>query len=101
MGSILVIALMFLLLIAQMWMYKRLGKYLAEAYPNEWQSLTDNSLGTPASSVSNANVRKSLETGYFSTLQDKQIVQFKRFKKVNVAISLAIATVALILAIKQ
>ena len=100
MGIILVIALMFVLLIAQVWMFKRLGKYLAKTYPDEWHSLAENSLGTPVSSVSNANLSKSLETGYFSTLQDKQIVQFKRFKKVNVALGLAITAVAVMLAMK-
>lgn len=76
----------FLLLQQQVRQYKKLCKYLSATYPSEWQKLTQYSLGTTLFSITNAAVGESIKTGFFSTVEDKQIQQFKKFKMINISL---------------
>ena len=78
--TIFIITLLFTLQIIK---YKNLCKYLSATYPAEWQKLFENALGVSVFSITNANVAESFKTGFFSTVADKQILKFQKYKIVN------------------
>ena len=72
-----------ILIFVQIKKFKDLCKYLSYTFPEEWKKLSHNSLGSSQWSVTNANLSESLKTGFFSTVVDGKIRQFKKFRLFN------------------
>ena len=90
--------LMCALLIIQNRKYNALLTYLAQAYPTQWEQLAQNTLGDTSRSAVAANFNESLKCGFFSTIDDPQISQFKKLKTINMTICFALAVLGLTIA---
>ncbi|MGS0537209.1 hypothetical protein [Pseudoalteromonas sp. SaAl2] len=100
MGSypLLVFILIFALFIIQNRKYNALLTHLAQAYPTQWEQLTQNTLGDTSRSTLTANFNESLKNGFFSTLDDPKVSQFKKLKTINMTICFALAVLGLTIA---
>ncbi|MGO2128842.1 MAG: hypothetical protein ACTH4U_08890 [Pseudoalteromonas prydzensis] len=74
------------LLIIQNRKYNALLAHLAQTYPIQWEQLAQNTLGDTSRSAVAANFNESLKNGFFSTLDDPKISQFKKLKTINMTI---------------
>lgn len=86
------------LIFIQIKKFKDMCKYLSATYPEEWQKLSHNSLGSSQWSVTNANLSESLKTGFFSTVADEKIKRFEQFRKFNMYLMGAVVLLQLALA---
>ena len=57
------LSIIFLLVIIQIKLFKDMCKYLSSTYPEEWEKLSENSMGEAKGSVTNANLSASLKNG--------------------------------------
>lgn len=74
-------------------------KYLSAVYPEEWEKLSHNAMGGTQWSATNANLNESLKTGLFSTISDKKIQNFEKFRTYNLYLMAAVVLLQLLLAI--
>ena len=71
--------------------YNALLTHLSQTYPAQWEQLAKNTLGDTSRSAIAANFHESLKSGFFSTLDDPKINQFKRLKTINMTVCSALA----------
>ncbi len=73
-------------------------KYLSSTYPEEWEKLSENSMGEAKGSVTNANLSASLKSGFFATISDDKVVRFLKVRKLVMYLMGSIAILQLIMA---
>jgi hypothetical protein len=73
-------------------------KYLSSTYPEEWEKLSENSMGETKGSVTNANLSTSLKSGFFATISDDKVVRFLKVRKLVMYLMGSIAILQLIMA---
>ena len=95
---ILAFILIFALLIIQNRKYNALLAHLAQTYPSQWEPLTQNTLSDTSRSAISANLHESLKNGFFSTIDDTEISQFKKLKTINTYICGALAALGFTIA---
>lgn len=78
--------------------YNALLTYLEQTYPTQWEQLAKNTLGDTSRSAIAANLNESLKSGFFSTLDDPKISQFKKLKTISMTICFALAVLGLTIA---
>lgn len=78
--------------------FKNLCNYLASAYPEEWEKLSRNSMGTSKGAAIRVNLEESLKSGYFSTLTDEKVIKFQNHRTVlsNVMAGVVLLQITLI-----
>ena len=86
MESFIPLFLISILIFLQIKKFRDMCKYLSFTYPEEWEKLSRNSLSVSQWSVTSANLNESLKTGFFSTVADEKIRQFKRFRLINMCL---------------
>ncbi|GAA0306720.1 hypothetical protein GCM10009128_27710 [Psychrosphaera haliotis] len=102
MESFIPLVLISILIFVQIKKYKDMCKYLSNTYPEEWEKLSRNSLGTSPLSVTNANLSESLKTGFFSKkINDERVKRFEKFRLINMYVMGAIVLIQLVLAYSQ
>ncbi|WP_338363352.1 hypothetical protein [uncultured Pseudoalteromonas sp.] len=101
MESFIPLVLISILIFVQIKKYKDMCKYLSNTYPEEWEKLSRNSLGTSPLSVANANLSESLKTGFFSTINDEKVKRFEKFRLINMYVMGVIVFIQLVLAYSQ
>ncbi|WP_159821794.1 hypothetical protein [Colwellia sp. 20A7] len=92
------LSIIFLLVIIQIKLFKDMCKYLSSTYPEEWEKLSENSMGEAKGSVTNANLSASLKSGFFATISDDKVVRFLKVRKLVMYLMGSIAILQLIMA---
>jgi len=75
-------------------MFNNLRKHLAKKYPEQWQMLSTNTLGSNIGGSFN----ESLKNGFFSTIDDTKLRRFNRFKQFNMYACVVIGVAGLLTA---
>jgi hypothetical protein len=83
MGNYAALIFIFIIIFIQVKNFKDMCKYLSYTYTEEWKKLSQTGMKTSQWSVTNANLSESLKTGFFSTIADKKINKFNRFRLFN------------------
>ncbi|MDN3378509.1 MULTISPECIES: hypothetical protein [unclassified Pseudoalteromonas] len=78
--------------------YNALLTHLAQTHPTQWEQLAQNTLGDTSHCAVAANFNESLKNGFFSTLDDPKISQFKKLKTINMTICFALTVLGLTIA---
>lgn len=81
MDSFISLSIIFLLFFIQIKLFKDMCKYLASTYSEEWEKLSESSMGGSKWSVINANLSESLNNGFFSTISDDKVTNFLMVRK--------------------
>ncbi|QBJ64145.1 hypothetical protein [Pseudoalteromonas sp. DL-6] len=81
-----------LLLIIQNRYTLHIYQYLAKHYPEQWEKLSQNSLGGSPY----ANLAESFKDGFFSTINDSKVVHYHKFKTLNLLVMVIIACTGLL-----
>ncbi len=92
------LGIIILLVFIQIKLFRDMCKYLSAAYSEEWEKLSENAMGASKRSVTNANLSASLETGFFSTVTDVEVVRFLKARKLIMYIMGAMVLLQLVMA---